>query len=268
MGSVDSLQHSYTSSIADNSAPVTVADYIQSGWNTQNPLIIHLSATDDVSGVAQTYYKVAGSDQQAGNTISITAEGESVVEYWSVDNKGNSESVKTLVVQSDFTKPKSSHDYTGSGTEENSVTLNFVAVDNLSGIDRSVLLVNGVENVFGQITLLNPGIYLIEYFSIDGAGNTEDTNTLELTIIESGTPIENLKANQVRQNDVMLHWKGLENAVEYIIYRSVEGAEDNFIEIGRTQRHKYTDIDLEIGKWYYYMVKAANSRSDIIRYTH
>lgn len=56
------------------------------------------------SGVAATYYKIDGGEQQQGREFTIP-EGTHTVEYWSVDNNDNEESHKTATFTVDTTAP-------------------------------------------------------------------------------------------------------------------------------------------------------------------
>jgi hypothetical protein len=56
------------------------------------------------SGVAATYYKIDGGEQQQGKEFTLP-EGSHTVEYWSVDNNGNAESHKTASFTLDKTDP-------------------------------------------------------------------------------------------------------------------------------------------------------------------
>ena len=61
------------------------------GWYS-SPVTFAATATDDVSGVAATYYKIdGGSTLTYTGPITISVNGEHYVEYWSVDNVGNEE---------------------------------------------------------------------------------------------------------------------------------------------------------------------------------
>jgi parallel beta-helix repeat protein len=92
----DGLTHSTTkpiTAIEDSTPPTTTHDY-DSLWHTSD-FTITLTATDDLSGVAETYYKINDGPIQnvtADGQPSITTEGaDNKLEYWSVDNAGNEE---------------------------------------------------------------------------------------------------------------------------------------------------------------------------------
>jgi parallel beta-helix repeat protein len=82
-----------TITVMDSTPPTTVHDY-DCLWHTAD-FTITLTATDDSSGVAETYYKT---NDDPTKTVSadgqplITTEGASnKIEYWSADNAGNEE---------------------------------------------------------------------------------------------------------------------------------------------------------------------------------
>ncbi len=83
---------------SDQIPPVTT-DNAPSGWSNQK-VTVKLTATDEGgSGVAATYYKLNGSEQQTGNTVLIEGNGEHTLTYWSVDKAGNIEQPKTVIVR-------------------------------------------------------------------------------------------------------------------------------------------------------------------------
>ncbi|KRE43667.1 OmpL47-type beta-barrel domain-containing protein [Knoellia sp. Soil729] len=121
----------------DRHAPSTTAS-APSGWQSSD-VTVKLSATDNLSGVAGTYYTVDGGAQQAGTTVSITTEGTHTVAYWSVDNAGNTETAGTATVLVDKTAPTITGKATTSpnvaGWYSAPVTVHFDCQDAVSGID-------------------------------------------------------------------------------------------------------------------------------------
>ncbi len=96
----------------DVSAPSTTDDTasIGSAWQTA-PVTITLTPTDARSGVARTYYTTDGSvpttSSDEGTSIDLTADGVYVIRYFSVDNVGNAEPVRTAfaTIRIDQTDP-------------------------------------------------------------------------------------------------------------------------------------------------------------------
>lgn len=94
--------------LEDATPPITTDDYDEK-WHTSD-FTITLSAIDDESGVAETYYRI-----NDGSTKTLSADGQPFVttesadntlEYWSTDNAGNEELHKSLTgIKLDKTAP-------------------------------------------------------------------------------------------------------------------------------------------------------------------
>ncbi|WP_349654881.1 endo-1,4-beta-xylanase [Neobacillus sp. DY30] len=87
----------------DTVSPVTT-DNAPEDWVNKD-VTVTFSANDDDSGVAATYYTVDNGAVQSGNSVTISDEGVHTLTYWSVDNAGNSEPVKTKTIKLDKTAP-------------------------------------------------------------------------------------------------------------------------------------------------------------------
>jgi len=79
----------------DNNAPVTTAQMTGTfdetcHWYT-SCVKIKLTATDDITGVAATYYELDGVQYTYTSLVSICTDGTHTFCYWSVDNEGNVE---------------------------------------------------------------------------------------------------------------------------------------------------------------------------------
>jgi len=55
-----------------------------------------LTATDDITGVAHTYYKLDGVTSEYTGIVTINTDGDHTFSYWSVDNEGNVEAEKSV----------------------------------------------------------------------------------------------------------------------------------------------------------------------------
>ncbi len=75
----------------DGLPPVTSSDAV-GGY--KGDATISFTATDAVVGVASTYYAVDGGSFTAGTSVTVTGLGSHSVEYYSVDNLGQEESVR------------------------------------------------------------------------------------------------------------------------------------------------------------------------------
>jgi hypothetical protein len=99
-GTVSGIKIDRTAPSTDISAP--------SGWHN-TAATVTLLATDNLSGVATTYYTINGGSPQSGTSVPFNEEGSYDLEAWSVDNAGNVESHKSAQVLIDKTAPTITH---------------------------------------------------------------------------------------------------------------------------------------------------------------
>lgn len=140
----------------DRTAPVTESDAPET-WANKD-VTITLTAKDENSGVAKTYYSINGSAYVEGTSFVVDKEGINQISYYSIDVAGNKEEVKTKEVKIDKTAPIVSASFEeeyGLGT---SFTLDYDAQDHLSGIAEEVVTLNGISYKKGdQLTLNQSG---------------------------------------------------------------------------------------------------------------
>lgn len=136
-----SLAALFTVEPGDVYPPVTSDNY-DGLWHTTD-FGITLTATDDFSGVNETFYRISNGQTQnvsTGGQPVITSEGaNNALEYWSVDNVGHEEDHHFLTeIKLDETTPFGSVVIDNSAPYANSsfVTLSLNATDLLSGIHR------------------------------------------------------------------------------------------------------------------------------------
>ena len=84
----------------DSTVPATTDNTASIGSTCKNTTqTVTLSPTDAASGVAATYYTTNGSapttSSSQGTSISLSADGNYTIKYFTVDNVGNTETVKT-----------------------------------------------------------------------------------------------------------------------------------------------------------------------------
>ncbi|MGQ9517781.1 MAG: OmpL47-type beta-barrel domain-containing protein, partial [Anaerolineae bacterium] len=73
----------------------------------RSPVSITLTAADAGSGVLSTVYRVDGGLWQTGSALMISADGVHTVQFYSIDQAGNSEPLRTLTVKIDTRAPSS-----------------------------------------------------------------------------------------------------------------------------------------------------------------
>lgn len=95
----------------DADAPVTIATGVADRWQ-RSDVVVHLSATDPVSGVAYTLFKVDDGAWTKGTRIELRAlknhanDGAHTIRFYSVDNAQNVEQEKSVTVKIDTTPPR------------------------------------------------------------------------------------------------------------------------------------------------------------------
>ena len=95
----------------DVEAPVTIATGVDDRWQ-RSDVVVHLSATDSVSGVAYTLFKVDDGAWTEGTRIEVRAlmnhadDGAHAIRFYSVDNAQNVEQEKSVTVKIDTTPPR------------------------------------------------------------------------------------------------------------------------------------------------------------------
>ncbi|WP_157984846.1 OmpL47-type beta-barrel domain-containing protein [Lentzea terrae] len=151
----------------DKTAPVTSATAPQTAWNNTD-VTVAFSASDALSGVRETHFKVNGGAPQTGGSLTLNAQGTYAVEYWSTDNAGNTESAKTVTVNIDKTPPTITHAQTpaanANGWNNGAVTVTFTCGDSggsgvaSCGPNQTVSTEGANQAVTGTVT--------------DNAGNT------------------------------------------------------------------------------------------------
>jgi hypothetical protein len=147
----------------------------ESDWYI-SPVNVTLSASNGLLGIARTEYLL---DLNSWNTymlpVECVSEGSHNLSYRSYDLKGNSEELRYLTFKLDLTAP-----WTVSSLSGRNVTLN--ATDVASGIDRTYFRIDGGswQNYTSPIEVLGDIDHSVEFYSVDVAGNTEDTKTLSV----------------------------------------------------------------------------------------
>src|SRR5262249_1598830 len=113
-----------------------------SGWYT-GPVDVTLSAADNFSGVASTYYALDGGAQQTYVApFSVSTEGSHTLTFFSVDQAGNAEAPGSLTFQIDGTPPAITLTLVGGAIIPANGKMVTIAgygriSDALSGFDRS-----------------------------------------------------------------------------------------------------------------------------------
>lgn len=167
-----------------------------------------ITATDDASGVALVEYRVDGGDWTVYSTITLSGEGEHLIEYRSTDSVGNAEASNTLSVFVDKSNPvtnitvgtPSYNNGTLYVTDTTEFTL--TATDSGSGVDLVEYRIDGGEwTAYTPFTLSGHGIHTIEYRSTDAVGNIETFNNMTVSV-DTKAPITTLSVGDPTYKDI------------------------------------------------------------------
>lgn len=173
----------------DTFPPETIADITgdeQDGWYITNP-IITLTATDDYSGIDKTYYRLNGGSVQIYSApITVANQGPNVLEFWSEDNNGNVEEIKTVSWQTDSEPPVSTLATTGdhfSGDWYKSEVNITVNATDTAGVDKTFIAVDDGSFIEANTHLFaSEGSHTIDYYSVDILGQVENTKSENINI--------------------------------------------------------------------------------------
>jgi hypothetical protein len=87
----------------DLTPPVTTAavngTFKHGSWKAVNPATLTLTAADNLTGVAATYYTINGGARQTYTGPVTLGPGAYVIQYWSVDGVGNVEAANTILIR-------------------------------------------------------------------------------------------------------------------------------------------------------------------------
>jgi large repetitive protein len=188
--------------IVDTEPPITTSD-APLNWVNQSPLVVNLSARDNETGVANTYYSINDSTFTEGNSITVDKEGLNKISFYSVDKVGNKEEVQTIYVKIDKTAPITTTNAPENWSKED-VTVNLTAADAQSGVAKTFYSIDGSDYLEGtSFTIKDEGIHKINFYSVDVAGNIEAANLVEVKI-DKTAPVITMDLNNEYKLDTAL----------------------------------------------------------------
>ena len=195
----------YDTIILDTTPPSTshtVSGTEQSGWY-KDSVTVSISASDSTSGVYRIYYRYYKKGTSppswsyiSGSSGSFTVNptggtGTYIVEYYAVDNAGNSESIHSFEVNIDNSPPSSEHSISGTmgdnGWYVSGVSMTISASDSGIGVYYIKYRIDGGEwqicyDTSVTFTLTNDGEHIVEYYAVDKLGHQENYHTVTIKI--------------------------------------------------------------------------------------
>ena len=164
---------------------------------------ISLTATDGTggSGVDKTYYTTNGTTPTTASTVytaPFTVASTSTVKFFSRDLMGNSEAVKSQVVQIDTKAPtttiKCNSAACATTAYPNSVSVSLASIDGSggSGVSSTHYTTDGSDPTLSSPTYTTPfaltSSATVKYRSWDTAGNVEVTKSQAITVAPDAAP--------------------------------------------------------------------------------
>ena len=118
----------------------------ENGWYVSD-VTVTLNATDDDTGVNTIYYRVDGGIwYNYSEPFILVDDGKDIlIEFYSIDNAGNQEEVKSVKINIDQTKPTITLEYEITGGNQIQgweLTFTATATDDTSGMDKVEFYVN------------------------------------------------------------------------------------------------------------------------------
>jgi hypothetical protein len=174
----------------DTIAPTTTAVLSPtaiSGWH-RTPVSVSLAATDGLSGVVATYYRLNhGLWQTYLDPFTLTTDGTYQLDYYSQDVVGNVEMSQTLIIQIDQVSPQSAVTSAPTAVDIGPIPITWSASDSGSGIEMVYLWVQfdmgswtlsslSQDSNNGEFEFLpgqGEGTYCFQTQAIDVAGNEQ-----------------------------------------------------------------------------------------------
>lgn len=161
------------------------------------PVQVTLTASDNVSGVASSNYRIdGGNTNQYSGPFTVSTDGMHTVDYWTIDKAGNISTTSTVSFKIDRTAPVTQVSFSENnlGTDgwyRGTVQVSMSATDSQSGVQVTQYKIdNGTLKTYtAPFNYSTTGIHTITYWSVDKVLNTETVKTVQLKIDQQAPSI-------------------------------------------------------------------------------
>ncbi|MEA2054595.1 MAG: Ig-like domain-containing protein [Candidatus Thermoplasmatota archaeon] len=200
-----SVGYHNTTYAVDHTPPISTIENGQPSHQNNSTLYvttatpIYINATDSGcrggTGIEAVYYQLHnGSIQEVtGSATTFTllnaTDGCHTITYWAVDKVGNEEGHETWTVYVDNTPPDTAREMTGlegsHGWYRSTVTVWLNASDGGCGTETIYYQRGGMQehnNSTLELEFTEDGVYNLSYHAVDRLGNTEDEQTIQISI--------------------------------------------------------------------------------------
>ena len=231
-GNVEPLR---SASVAiDTSPPSTATSVLGTmgnvGWFISNATV-SLPSTDAISGVATISYRLDGGAWTIYTGPLTLGDGRHALQYRASDLAGNVEMVHAATFSIDTTPPVTTHTLSGTAgangwyTSDASVTL--AATDAVSGAWTTRYRLDGGSwtEYTGPISAAGSGRHVLDFASVDVAGNLEEVHVLVVNIDLTDPSFASLTAAQGSSpSAIRVSWTAFDNESAILAYfLSVDG---------------------------------------------
>ncbi len=187
---------------------------LASGWYTAS-IGFTLAVTDALSQGNTAYYRLDGGSWQAGASFQVTTNGIHQVDYFGQDAAGNRSPTGSLQVKVDTLAPATAYLIEGtqsqSGWYTSPLTIRLIPTDGGSGVAGTFYrLDEGAWQLGSQFSLAVDGVYSLFFYSIDIAGNTENSFPVQIKLDTAApiapTVVQTTPADWSRTNRFTVQW--------------------------------------------------------------
>ena len=199
----------------------------------------------DPNGVKATYYRINGGEWKKydGGIVTLDTEGVFTIEYYSIDNLGAIEDVKSCIVKIAKSTPYTICNLHGTLGENDwyisNVEVSFSRGGSPAGIAYTRYRIDGGDwmTYLTPFTVSEEGQHTIEFYSADNAGNVEEIKSVSFKIDKMPPTVQVIYPNggEELSGVITIEWEAddtVDSSLEISLYYSNDGMTWNAIAEG------------------------------------